>query len=102
MEKAIREGSVKLAQLAENLGIKNLDPDAGKIFVTGGSGVVGHRVGMRFLKDGYADIRIGSNRPDALDEMKTLGADVVDFAWDREDTYAPALEGMKVSYACRQ
>lgn len=95
MEKAMREGSIKLAQIGESLGIRNLDPDAGKIFVTGGGGVVGHRVALRFLKDGYADIRLGYHRPDGLDEMKRLGADVVDFAWDREDTYESALKGIK-------
>jgi len=95
MEKVVREGSIKLAQLAESLGIRNLDPDCGKIFITGGTGVVGHRVANRFLKDGYADIRLGSHRPETLDEMKWLGADVVEFNWDDEKTYEKALEGVK-------
>jgi hypothetical protein len=94
-EKLVREGSVKLAKLAENLGIRNVDPDCGKIFVTGGTGVVGHRVALRFLKDGYADIRLGSHRPETLLEMKELGAEVVDFNWDDEKTYGKALEGVK-------
>jgi len=61
----------------------------------GASGVLGHRVAMRFLRDGYADIRLGSHRPDALDDMKLMGAGVVDFSWDREETYGVALKGVK-------
>lgn len=95
MEQRIQQGSVKLAQIAETLGIRNLDPDCGRIFITGGGGVVGHRVALRFLKDGYADIRLGSNRPDTLEDMKVMGADVVKFAWDDEKTYDKALQGVK-------
>lgn len=87
--------SIKLRQVGEALGFSNLDPESGKIFVTGGSGVIGHRVALRLLRAGYPDVRIGALRPDALEDLNKMGAEIADFAWDKEETYDKALKGVK-------
>lgn len=91
----IRRASLKLRQAGEALGLRNLDPESGKIFLTGGSGVIGHRVALRLLQAGYPEVRIGSFRPDSLEELNKLGAEIADFAWDKEETYEKALKGVK-------
>lgn len=92
---ATSQATLKLRQAGEALGIRNLDPESGKIFVTGGSGVIGHRVALRLLRAGYPEVRLGSHRPDALEEMNQMGAEIADFAWDKEETYEKALKGVK-------
>lgn len=95
VEGFIRRSSKTLVQVGEALGIRNLDPDSGLIFVTGGTGVMGHRVAQRLLNAGFPSVRLGTHHTGALTEMEKLGAEVVDFAWDREETYANALKGVK-------
>lgn len=94
MEEMIRQTSIKLAQVGEALGVRNLDPDAGLIFVTG-EGVVGHRVAMKLLNAGYPQVRLAAHNPDHLERFNKMGAELADFAWDNEVTYATALDNVK-------
>lgn len=95
MEVALKRSARNLMQAGEALGIHNLDPSAGKIFVTGGAGIIGHRVAVRLLHAGYPHVRLGTSKIDSLEDMRQLGAEIVDFSWDREETYAKALTGVK-------
>jgi NAD(P)H dehydrogenase (quinone) len=95
MAELLQATHLKLLKVGEVLGFKNLDPESGKIFVTGGAGVIGHRVALRLLNAGYPDVRLGSHHPHAFAEENKMGAEIADFSWDREDTYAKALVGVK-------
>lgn len=95
MDEFLKSASVKLLQVGEALGLRNLDPDPGLIFVTGGTGIVGHRVAKKLLDAGYPMVRLGAHHPDALEDLNKLGAEVADFGWDREYTYDKALHGVK-------
>lgn len=94
METVLRTSTRTLIQVGEALGIHNLDPEAGKIFVTGGTGVVGHRVAARLLNAGYPSVRLGTQNPDSLADMNKLGAEIADFNWDHPETYEKALKGV--------
>jgi uncharacterized protein YbjT (DUF2867 family) len=94
MEQVIRQTSIKLAQVGEALGIRNLDPDAGLIFVTG-EGVIGHRVALKLLKAGFPEVRLAAHKEENIEELKEMGAETVDFAWEREETYEKSLKGVK-------
>jgi NAD(P)H dehydrogenase (quinone) len=95
MDDVLRTSSIRLLQVGEALGIRNLDPESGKIFVTGGVGVIGHRVALRLLRAGYPDVRLGAHHASSLEEENKMGAEIADFAWDREETYESALKGVK-------
>lgn len=95
MEDAIHRTTVKMMQVGEALGIRNLDPESGRIFVTGGTGVIGHRVATRLMRAGYPMVRVGAHRPDILEDFNKMGAEVADFHWDHEETYEKALHGVK-------
>jgi uncharacterized protein YbjT (DUF2867 family) len=72
-----------------------LDPDPGLIFITGGPGVIGHRVAVRLLNAGYTKIRLGVHDVSTVEDLNKLGAEVADFNWDLESTYDSALKGVK-------
>lgn len=57
--------------------------------------MIGHRVAKRLLDAGYPLVRLGATSPDVLAEMNKLGAEVADFSWSHEETYAKALKGVK-------
>lgn len=93
-ETVLRKSTRTLIQVAEALGIHNLDPEPGKIFVTGGTGVIGHRVATRLLHAGYPSVRLGRQNLESVADMNKLGAEIADFSWGREDMYEKALEGV--------
>jgi uncharacterized protein YbjT (DUF2867 family) len=95
LSSVLQKSARTLAQVGEALGLRNLDPESGKIFVTDGSGVVGHRVALRLLRAGYPTVRLGSTNPDSLAAMNQLGAEIADFDWSDETTYSKALHGVK-------
>ena len=95
MDDFLRLSSRTLVSIGEKLGIRNLDSDPGLIFITGGSGVVGHRVALRLLNAGFPSVRLGTHDKDTVTEMKDLGAEFAAFAWDQEDTYEKSLKGVK-------
>ena len=68
----------------------------GTILVTGATGVVSYRVAAKLLATGYPSVRIGV--PDVHAFHSELGeardAELVEFNWDREETYAGALKGV--------
>ena len=100
-DKVMRLSGRKLVQIGEALGFQNLDPDAGKILITGGTGIIGHRVAQRLLlgntaKDGNNNpLRIGCHQTESLPEFEKQGAEIVEFDWNKEGTYAAALQGIK-------
>ena len=76
--------------------VHNLDREAGKIFVTGGSGIIGNRIVTKLMNTGYAHVRLGTSNTESLDYMTDKGAaEVVEFSWKREETFANALHGIK-------
>jgi len=83
-----------LRAVGEALGL-HLDPESGKVLITGGMDVIGHRVAMQLINAGYPDLRVVSHNPDDLKDMDTMGAEVQDFSWEHEDTYAKALKDVK-------
>lgn len=95
MGDAIRKSALGLAHVGEFLGIDNLDPESGKIFVTGGLGSIGHRVTKRLLAAGYPLIRVGASELELERDLGDLGAEISDFRWDCEETYEGALLGIK-------
>jgi NAD(P)H dehydrogenase (quinone) len=95
LTESLNKSLTNLAQVGEMLGIHNLDPDAGRIFVTGGTGIIGHRVALKLLHAGYPQVRLGTSKLELLEEMGLKGAEIADFSWDREDTYANALKDVK-------
>jgi uncharacterized protein YbjT (DUF2867 family) len=86
-----------LKNVGETLDIHNLDREPGKIFITDGSGVIGHRIAEKLFDSGYAHVRVGTTdtQNESLHHMSEKGADVVLFSWDREETYSNALIGIK-------
>ena len=100
-DKVMRLSGRKLVQIGEALGFQNLDPDAGKILITGGTGIIGHRVAQRLLlgntaKDGNNNpLRIGCHQTESLPEFEKQGAEIVEFDWNKEGTYSAALQGIK-------
>jgi uncharacterized protein YbjT (DUF2867 family) len=97
MEEALRKTARTLALVGEALGLHNLDPDPGKIFVTGATGIIGHRVVLSLLNSGHSNLRVGTghHRPDDLEDLNKRGAEIADFAWNREETFEKALKGVK-------
>lgn len=95
MAETIRQSGLALAHVGEFLGIENLDPESGRIFVTGGMSDVGQRVVTRLLNAGYPLLRVGASDIDSPEEVKAMGAEISDFRWDKEETYEKALEGVK-------
>lgn len=84
-----------LEKIGDALGLSNIYPSSGLIFITGGTGVIGHRVAKRLLDSGYSHVRLGTKSPQKLDEMNKPGAEFVNFAWDEEETYKEALKGVQ-------
>jgi uncharacterized protein YbjT (DUF2867 family) len=82
-----------LIKIGEALGIPNPDPHAGLILITGGQGIIDHRVLTRL--QGYPYIRLASHNSDRVADLNKKGVQVADFAWDRPDTFGPALVGVK-------
>lgn len=70
-----------------------VSPDA--VFVTGGSGPVGHRIALRLVDAGHPNIRTGVHHLEAAESVGKLGVEISYFDWNMEETYAPALKGAK-------
>jgi NAD(P)H dehydrogenase (quinone) len=94
------------ATVGEKLGIPNLDPDSGLIFVTGGTGVVGYRVSKKLLLAGHPMVRFGCHyhgekseaNEKLIAELNKLGGEVADFQWSNEATFEKALAGVKTVF----
>lgn len=95
METIIQKSVRTLAQVGEVLGLRNLDPESGKIFITDGSGVIGHRVATKLCKAGYPSIRLGGFSPEYLPSSDLDGVEIADFSWTEPSTYEKALKGVK-------
>lgn len=67
---------------------------SGTILVTGATGVIGYRVATRLLNAGYPTVRVGVTNLEKGKEFKEKGAEIVEFCWDREETYEKALDGV--------
>jgi NAD(P)H dehydrogenase (quinone) len=95
VESAVSEIGFTLAKVGEALGLSNLDPTSGTIFITGGTGVLGYRVASRLLRAGYTTVRLGLPSLTMADELGLEGAQIADFDWDNDATYEKALQGVK-------
>jgi len=84
-----------ITKLSEALGLKDLDPQSGKIFLTGGTNcVIGHRVALRLLDAGYPDLRLGARNFAQMEEMGKRGAEITYFSWVEQESYDKALKGV--------
>ena len=95
METIFHKSAVTLAQVGEALGLRNLDPESGKIFITDGTGVVGHRVASKLCKAGYPSVRLGGFSPESSPLSGFDGVEIADFNWSDSSTYEKALKGVK-------
>jgi NAD(P)H dehydrogenase (quinone) len=95
MEAIIHKSARTIMHVGEALGLRNLDPDSGKIFITDGSGIIGHRVATKLLDAGYPNIRLGTINPDSMSTMNQRGAEIADFNWTDVSTYIKALKNVK-------
>jgi uncharacterized protein YbjT (DUF2867 family) len=74
------------------------DRSAGKIFVTGGHGILGYRVASRLLKAGFPSVRVGALHPEEMEDLNKLGAEVADFAWSEDELYETALQDIRTVF----
>ena len=85
-----------LQSIGEALDMHNLDREPGRIFITEVSSEVGQTIASRLIHTGYAQVRIGATiTPTSFFDEALRGVEIVEFAWDREETYANALNGVK-------
>jgi uncharacterized protein YbjT (DUF2867 family) len=68
------------------------------ILILEGHGVVAYRVALRLLACGHPLVRIGVPDPSSMKELEQYGAQIVEFRWDRPETYGPALEDVKTLF----
>jgi len=98
-----------LGDIIPGLGKFTFDPSIGTVFVTSGSGVIGHRVALSLLEAGVEDVRVGIWKGDrkigdkslgekAAEELTAKGATVVDFDWGNPDCFREALSGVKTVF----
>jgi uncharacterized protein YbjT (DUF2867 family) len=102
-----------LADIIPGLGNLTFDADAGTIFITSGTGVIGYRVAMSLLEAGYKKVRVGvwkgerevgpgDDDSDFVGKITLLlrqkGAEVIDFDWKDQSTYKIALKGCKTVF----
>lgn len=102
----IKKTGKALGDVIPGLGKFTFDPNLGTVFVTSGSGVIGHRVALSLLEAGVEDVRVGIWKGDrtlgdkslgqkAAEELAAKGATVVDFDWGNPDNFQEALRGVK-------
>lgn len=94
----------KLLQVGDLLRIPILDSPARRIFVTGGTGVVGYRAVKKLLLAGHPLMRFGCHYSSQKDgpksnvelvhELNEMGGEYADFRWSDESTYGTALRGV--------
>ncbi len=84
-----------LQSIGEALDMHNLDREPGRIFITEASSEMGQTIASRLIQTGYAQVRIGTALTPTTFSETLRGVEMVDFACDREETYADALKGVK-------
>jgi NAD(P)H dehydrogenase (quinone) len=102
-----------LKKVGETLGLKDLDPESGRILVTSPlHDAVGYRVVQRLLRAGYPLVRVGITGKELSmhDSPKTNAileewnhhehAEVATFDWELEDTWQTALKDVKSVLVC--
>ena len=94
-EKAVEKAVVGWAKsVGEKLGL-NVEESGGPVFITGGTGPVGHRIALRLADAGYPHVRVGVHDNQACQDLSNLGVEVATFHWRDEKSYPSALEGVK-------
>ena len=74
----------------------NRDGVVGKVFITNATGEIGHRIVTQLLNTEHVQVRIGTSiAKRSMEHMLQKGAEIVDFAWDRNETFANALCGIE-------
>ena len=55
---------------------------------------------LKIITTGHPSVRIGSRHPDDVcaEQLSKKGAEIADFCWGNDATYAPALEGVKIVF----
>lgn len=101
--KNVLEVTEKLSDIiSEKLCLQHNTVVTGKLFVTGGKGVIGYRVALRLLgnKIRYPSVRVGFHHPnnECAQELSKKGAEIADFCWTNDSTFATALEGVKIVF----
>jgi NmrA-like family len=84
-----------LQSIGEALDMHNLDREPGRIFITEVSSEVGQTIASRLIQSGYAQVRLGATAASTTSSYSSRGVEIVEFSWDREETYANALNGVK-------
>jgi uncharacterized protein YbjT (DUF2867 family) len=99
-----------LADVIPGLGNFTFDEDLGTVFITSGTGVIGHRVALSLLQAGHKSVRVGIWKSDreiggdksmgqkVAEELAARGANVVDFDWSDEDDFAAAVAGVRTVF----
>ena len=100
MENIIQTTGKVSEVIGEKLGLHHTEIVTGKLFITGGQGVIGYRVALRLLNSGYPSVRVGFRHPDdgCAQDLSKKGAEIADFCWNDESTYETALEGVKIVF----
>jgi NAD(P)-dependent dehydrogenase (short-subunit alcohol dehydrogenase family) len=106
----LKKAGKELADVIPGLGEFTFDEDLGTVFVTSGTGVIGHRVALSLLEAGHRSVRVGIWKSDreiggdksmgqkVAEELAARGADVVDFDWSDEDDFASAVAGVRTVF----
>jgi uncharacterized protein YbjT (DUF2867 family) len=94
-EKAIEKTVVGWAKsVGEKLGL-NVE-SGGQVFITGGTGPIGHRIALRLAEAGHPHVRVGVHNTQACEDLSNfLGVEVVRFDWKNAESYPSALQGVK-------
>lgn len=74
------------------------DDNHGSILVTDAQGVVGYRVANKLLATGYPSVKVGLRDTSLAAEFKKNGAHIVQFDFDKPETFLHALEGVHKVY----
>jgi uncharacterized protein YbjT (DUF2867 family) len=91
---------VKETVLNAGYALQRFDPRSGRILVIDGNGVIGYRVAARLLSAGYPTVRVGCADNELADvaPLVSKGAEVKEFVWSKDYTYAQALQDVKSVY----
>jgi nucleoside-diphosphate-sugar epimerase len=109
----LKQTGKAMADVIPGLGRFTFDDDAGTIFITSGTGVLGYRVAMSLLEAGHKKVRVGIWKgereigPGAEDDtfangiaylIQSKGGEVINFDWKDESTYKDALKGCQTVF----
>lgn len=77
--------------VGEKLGLNVDDSSGPPIFITGGTGPVGHRIALRLADAGYPHVRVGVHNTQACENLGKLGVEVVSIIDSAVDASSPCM-----------